>query len=97
QVGSNLQSRREQEGADARFAPLADVAGANWGARHYFRRAVLQPGRIQKSRPYLSLSGPKTCITLSVSVWFAGAQHVLCADLDASLIEPLAAAMAEAE
>jgi EAL domain-containing protein (putative c-di-GMP-specific phosphodiesterase class I) len=87
QVGANLHSRREQESADLRFAPLADVAGANWGARHYFRRAVLQPGRIQKSRPYLSLSGPKTCITLSVSVWFAGARHVLCADLDATLVE----------
>src|SRR5947207_3358798 len=33
--------------------------------RHYYRRAIANPNRTQVSRPYLSLTDPQMCVTLS--------------------------------
>lgn len=87
QIGRNLVSRANRAAFDPRFVPLYDVDGANWSARHYFRRAMLEPGRIQRTRPYLSLNGPRMCMTFSVTVRLDGRQQVLCADVDAGRIE----------
>jgi EAL domain-containing protein (putative c-di-GMP-specific phosphodiesterase class I) len=93
QIGRNLVSRANRAAFDPRFAPLHDVDGANWSARHYFRRAIFEPGGIQRTRPYLSLNGPRMCMTFSVTVQIDGRQQVLCADVDASRLEEPAAAM----
>lgn len=45
--------------------PLSDAKGACWARRHYFRRANEQPGRIQMTRPYLSLTEQRLCVTYS--------------------------------
>jgi hypothetical protein len=37
---------------------------------------------VQVTRPYLSVTGPKLCVTLSVACEAEGALFVLCADLD---------------
>lgn len=87
QIGRNLVSPANRAAFDARFAPLYDVDGANWSARHYFRRATLEPGRIQRTRPYLSLNGPRMCMTFSVTVKLDGRQQVLCADVDAGRLD----------
>jgi hypothetical protein len=34
------------------------------------------------TRPYLSVTGPKLCVTLSMACEVDGALYVLCADLD---------------
>lgn len=61
--------------------PLSDARGACWARRQYFRRAVEQPGRVQITRPYLSLTEQRLCVTYSCVVMGAGQnQIVLCMD-----------------
>lgn len=66
---------------DPRYRPLTDVRGANWMHRHYFRRAIANPGRTQVSRPYLSLTDPSLCLTLSRALAEGDGTRVLCCDL----------------
>lgn len=67
---------------DARFGHLGNAAGANWSRRPYFRRAIEHPGRVQISRPYLSLATAKSCVTLSIQLRTpAGELLVLCGDV----------------
>lgn len=85
QAGPNLMGRPAEEGGDEdrRFEPLRDPTGASWFQRPYFRRAVANPGEIQVSRPYLSLTGARMCMTLSVSIKMADRRtRVLCCDFD---------------
>jgi EAL domain-containing protein (putative c-di-GMP-specific phosphodiesterase class I) len=91
QMGRNLVSLRNSGATDARFAPLMDVNGAAWETREYFRRAIAQPDRVQVTRPYLSLTGPQNCITLSVAVRTVGGTKVLCADVSADALAAAAA------
>jgi hypothetical protein len=39
------------------------------------------PGKVQVSRPYLSVTGASPCITLSISLRRDGRVEVLCGDL----------------
>jgi hypothetical protein len=66
--------------ADPRFAPIADDSGANWARRHYFRRALSQPG-VHMTRPYLSVATAKLCVTVSTSIRTAAGRFVLCGDI----------------
>lgn len=68
--------------ADPRFEPLGLPSEARWARRPYFRRALDEPGVVQMTRPYLSLHGPRMCVTLSVAVPVAGRLQVLCVDID---------------
>ncbi|MCU0870587.1 MAG: EAL domain-containing protein [Burkholderiales bacterium] len=63
------------------FNPLSDAVGANWSHRHYFRRAIEARGRVQVSRPYLSIHGARQCVTLSICVLINGEPIVLCGDV----------------
>lgn len=81
QVGGNALPARRSDIIDPRFAPLLDVGGAIWSRRHYFRRAMAQPGTVQASRPYLSLAGASMCVTLSVTISHAGKTCVYCCDV----------------
>lgn len=61
--------------------PLSDARGACWARRQYFRNALEQPGRVQISRPYLSLTEQRLCQTFSCVVMRPGlGQVVLCMD-----------------
>lgn len=61
--------------------PLSDARGACWARRQYFRNAIEQPGRVQITRPYLSLTEQRLCITFSCVVMRPGlGQVVLCMD-----------------
>jgi EAL domain-containing protein (putative c-di-GMP-specific phosphodiesterase class I) len=61
--------------------PLSDARGACWARRQYFRNAIEQPGRVQISRPYLSLTEQRLCMTYSCVVTGSGPnQIVLCMD-----------------
>jgi EAL domain-containing protein (putative c-di-GMP-specific phosphodiesterase class I) len=81
QAGENVVAARVATAPDPRHAPLHDARGASWSHRHYFRRALANPGRTQTSRPYLSLTDPGMCVTLSRTVQVGGAPRVLCFDL----------------
>lgn len=67
-----------------RFRPLAHAEGASWAKRPYFRRAMIEPGMVQISRPYLSVAGGNLCRTLSYCR--AHAPHhgikVVCCDIN---------------
>jgi EAL domain-containing protein (putative c-di-GMP-specific phosphodiesterase class I) len=78
----NLTSPVYARRRDLRHVPLGSAIGANWMHRHYFRRAMSSPGRTQISRPYLSLTDPQMCITLSRSVGHGNDVVILCCDLE---------------
>ena len=61
---------------------MRPTAGTNWQNKPYFRRAIASPGAIQVTRTYLSVTGPKLCVTLSIAYNARGALQVVCADLD---------------
>ena len=82
QIGGNLLAGHAVQALDPRYAPLADPAGADWSRRHYFRRALERPGKIQVTRPYFSITGARQCITVSISLRHKGQFRVLCGDLD---------------
>ena len=82
QVGANIVSSSSLSKQDPRFQPVAKSEGAMWARRHYFRRAVSQPGQVQVTRPYLSLARANMCVTLSIAVRVNDDLIVLCCDLD---------------
>lgn len=81
QLSRNLEPRPNLGREQARFLPIADAAGANWSRRPYFQRAIAAPGEIQCTRPYLSVTGARICITLSLAIWDSEQMKVLCCDL----------------
>ncbi|MGE0370571.1 MAG: EAL domain-containing protein, partial [Gammaproteobacteria bacterium] len=81
QIGANINSPHAQVESDPRFAPLRHAAGANWSRRHYFRRAISRPDKVQVTRPYLSAATATPCITISIAFKVRGERRVLCGDL----------------
>jgi EAL domain-containing protein (putative c-di-GMP-specific phosphodiesterase class I) len=88
QIGENLTAADYISRRDPRHQPLGTVAGANWMHRHYFRRAVSNPSSIQISRPYLSLTDPQMCLTISRGIRRGGDLVVLCCDLEYPVLAP---------
>jgi EAL domain-containing protein (putative c-di-GMP-specific phosphodiesterase class I) len=82
QIGASVDAVRSVSSRDPRLEPMRPTTGTNWQTKPFFRRAIEAPGKIQITRPYLSATGPKLCITLSFALPLNGAYHVLCADLD---------------
>jgi EAL domain-containing protein (putative c-di-GMP-specific phosphodiesterase class I) len=82
QMGENIVAPGNESKGDLRFQPISNPAGAVWARRPYFQRAVAEPGQVQVSRPYLSITDARICITLSVKLKNALAQDVVvCADI----------------
>lgn len=82
QMGENIVAPGNESKGDLRFQPISNPAGAVWARRPYFQRAVAEPGQVQVSRPYLSITDARMCITLSVKLKNALAQDVVvCADI----------------
>ena len=81
QVTPSLLSPQIHADADPRFAPVADVQGANWSRRHFFRRAIAQPERVHITRPYLSVTNIMQCVTVSIAVKVGAEVRVLCGDI----------------
>ncbi|MGI4903173.1 MAG: EAL domain-containing protein, partial [Janthinobacterium lividum] len=98
QIGDNVLPSRPMRQRARRFMPLLNSDGARWDRRPYFRSAVLDPGRVHATRPYLSINEAHLCVTLSVAVELPDASGslqpsdgsadessnfvVLCADVD---------------
>ena len=81
QIGESRVNLRHITIADPRFDPVADAQGANWSRRFYFRRALEHPGKVQVTRPYLSIAGANQCITVSIGSLVHGEMRVLCGDV----------------
>jgi EAL domain-containing protein (putative c-di-GMP-specific phosphodiesterase class I) len=82
QIGTSAESERSAAARDRRLAPIRPVTGTNWQTKPFFRRAIDSPGKVQITRPYLSATGPRLCVTLSYALSLNGSYHVLCVDLD---------------
>jgi len=82
QIGANLEAERNASARSPRLEPMRPTPGTNWQSKAYFRRALAAPGRIQITRPYLSVTGPRLCVTLSLAFRVDQDLFVLCADLD---------------
>lgn len=82
QIGASAETERSVAARDPRLTPIRPVTGTNWQTKPFFRRAIEAPGKVQITRPYLSATGPKLCVTLSYALTLNGSYHVLCADLD---------------
>ncbi len=82
QIGASAETERSIAARDSRLTPIRPVTGTNWQTKPFFRRAIEAPGKVQITRPYLSATGPKLCVTLSYALSLNGSYHVLCADLD---------------
>lgn len=82
QIGENIVASGNESGGDKRFLPISKPEGAVWSRRPYFQRAVAEPGKVQVSRPYLSITDARMCITLSVMTVNASKRDiVVCADI----------------
>jgi EAL domain-containing protein (putative c-di-GMP-specific phosphodiesterase class I) len=83
QIGANVEAESKVHSQDQRFEVVQPTEGTDWQTKPYFRRAIETPGKVQITRPYLSVLGPKLCVTLSFAYEASdGAQQVLCVDLD---------------
>ncbi len=81
QVGSNVLSHTMTTVLEPRYQPLRETAGCDWSGRPYFRRALGEPGSVQVTRPYFSVTDAAMNITLSVAVHRGGVLHVVCCDM----------------
>ena len=81
QIGENVNAPGATATASLRYEPLRDGRGANWSRRHYFRRAIARPGKVQITRPYLSAASATPCVTASIAFKVRGEQCVLCGDI----------------
>lgn len=81
QVGSNAMAPTADTTPQPRFAPLRETAGCDWSGRSYFRRAVSEPGAVQVTRPYFSVTDAAMNITLSMAIEQNGALRVVCCDI----------------
>jgi EAL domain-containing protein (putative c-di-GMP-specific phosphodiesterase class I) len=82
QAGVNVEAERNASARDPRLEPMRPAAGTSWQNKPYFRRAIEMPGEVQMTRPYLSVTGPKLCVTLSFAFFLRDSLQVVCADLD---------------
>lgn len=82
QLGTNLLAgTARRAGPSSHYAPLRDAQQACWARRPYFRRAIEAPGKVQVTRPYLSVQGAHLCVTVSIALLHRGQRFVLCGDV----------------
>jgi len=81
QIGHTVTSKAHAVKSDLRFIPLDDARSADWFRRPYLRRAIMHPGQLQVTRPYLSITGAHMCSTLSMMVDSPSGEVILCCDI----------------
>ncbi|CAB3786203.1 hypothetical protein GCM10011400_26710 [Paraburkholderia caffeinilytica] len=70
----------------ASLQPVANPRDARWDHRPYFRNAVLLPGVVVASNPYLSLASGRPCIAVTLALQFADERSVVGVELDWSVV-----------
>jgi len=81
QLGNNIVPAGAGDALHPRYAPLRATTGCDWSGRPYFRRALAEPGKVQITRPYFSITDAAMNTTLSIAVRRHGALHVMCCDI----------------
>ncbi|WP_172600436.1 EAL domain-containing protein [Sulfurivermis fontis] len=81
QIGSNVTPPGAEHTLHPRYAPLRSTTGSDWSGRPYFRAALAEPGALQITRPYFSITDAAMNVTLSIAMRRDGALHVVCCDI----------------
>ena len=82
QVGRNVRPARSAGPEESQYRALSINRHARWSRRPYFRRAIEHVGKVQVTRPYLSISSGLLCVTVSIAYRGWDDQlRVLCGDL----------------
>ncbi|HDZ10144.1 sensor domain-containing phosphodiesterase [Pseudohongiella sp.] len=81
QCYSNLDSPNIELPTRNRLRVLSDTHGASWKRRDYFVNAVQNPGNMQITPPYFSISDGTLCITLSVMTRIEDGDYIICCDI----------------
>jgi EAL domain-containing protein (putative c-di-GMP-specific phosphodiesterase class I) len=82
QTGDTVVSEKYEYKFDLRFRPLDNSNSADWFRRHYLKRALIHPGQLQITRPYLSITGAHMCMTLSMMFYNEKSGNmILCCDI----------------
>lgn len=81
QIDDTQRDTRMDACSDPRFRPLENTRNADWYRQHYLQQALNQPGYIQVTRPYLSITGAYMCVTLSLAFQNGDGVNVLCCDI----------------
>lgn len=81
QCFSNINSSTINIRTKDRLRALADTQGASWKRRDYFHSATTNPGVVQVTKPYFSISDGTLCITLSVQTHLDGVPFIICCDV----------------
>lgn len=83
QIGENVWAPHCLPTQKPQLAPLGDTRNARWSRRPYFSRAIEHFGRVQITRPYLSLSVACLCRTVSAAFRLGHDNFVICGDVRA--------------
>ncbi len=78
---SNINSDTIRIPTKDRLSALADAQGASWRRREYFYNAANNPGVVQATKPYFSITDGILCITLSVQITIDGTSYIVCCDV----------------
>jgi len=89
QIGTSIHSPNYEQQLNNRFGPLLESNNAKWSQKHYHYRAIRSPEQLQVSRPYLSATDLRLCITVSIAIKVNRAVYVYCCDLNWQENEPL--------
>jgi len=81
QCFSNINSTTIDIDTRDRLKALADTKGASWKRRDYFFSASNNPGVVQITKPYFSISDGTLCITLSVQTKIGNEHFIVCCDV----------------
>lgn len=82
QIGRNVRAGHPFGAQDSQYRSLSQSRHARWSRRPYFRRAIENIGKVQVTRPYLSISSGLLCVTVSIAYRGWDDQlRVLCGDL----------------
>ena len=81
QCFSNINSTTIDISTKDRLKALANTEGASWKRRDYFSSASGNPGVVQVTNPYFSISDGTLCITLSVQTELDDDLFIVCCDV----------------
>lgn len=81
QCFSNINSESLIIPTKDRLHALANAQGASWKRREYFYNASNNPGIVQTTPPYFSISDGTLCITLSIQIEIEKTPFIVCCDV----------------
>ena len=81
QCFSNINSESLLIPTKDRLHALANAQGASWKRREYFYNASNNPGIVQTTPPYFSISDGTLCITLSIQIEIEKTPFIVCCDV----------------